>query len=299
MASAMCVNLIAAATVSFSASSPAGTAASSSDCVPLKALKVSAVLSRKRGPVPISGHVRRLELRANAGEVSTADAGTEAQNSTDESDDRQWIPVIPVSALPRGERRLIRQDGVTILLLWYKNDVFAIENTSPAEGAYSEGFVNAKLTQDGCVVCPSTETTFDLKTGAIKDWYPTNAVLRFLTRPVRDLETYPVKSDSDYIYIDMKKGISGQSAEIIFGEATQVGKTATNVDVEEIRMVEVNEREAGGFGFSPDNEITNGRAAMMGFSALLLIELVTGKGILKGTGFLDFLYKYLPGFPVL
>lgn len=57
------------------------------------------------------------------------------------------MPVVPLSALPKGERRVIIQDDETILLLWYKNDVFAIENRSPAEGAYSEGLLNAKLTQ--------------------------------------------------------------------------------------------------------------------------------------------------------
>lgn len=58
-----------------------------------------------------------------------------------------WVPVVPLSALPKGERRVIIQDGETILLLWYNDDVFAIENRSPAEGAYSEGLLNAKLTQ--------------------------------------------------------------------------------------------------------------------------------------------------------
>lgn len=60
---------------------------------------------------------------------------------------KNWVPVVPLSALPRGERRVIIQDGETILLLWYKDAVFAIENRSPAEGAYSEGLLNAKLTQ--------------------------------------------------------------------------------------------------------------------------------------------------------
>lgn len=83
-------------------------------------------------------------------------------------------------------------------------------------------------------MCPSTDTTFDLKTGAIKDWYPTNPVLRFLTRPVRELQTYPVKMDSDYIYVDLRRRIGGEAAEIIFGGAIQAGKTATNVDVEEV-----------------------------------------------------------------
>jgi len=62
-------------------------------------------------------------------------------------DEKNWVPVVPLSALPKGERRVIVQDGETILLLWYKNEVFAIENRSPAEGAYSEGLLNAKLTQ--------------------------------------------------------------------------------------------------------------------------------------------------------
>lgn len=58
-----------------------------------------------------------------------------------------WVPVVPLAALPRGERRVIIQDGQEILLLWYKDRVYAIENRSPAEGAYTEGLINAKLTQ--------------------------------------------------------------------------------------------------------------------------------------------------------
>lgn len=34
-----------------------------------------------------------------------------------------------------------------MLLLWYKNEILALENSSPAEGAYAEGLYNAKLTQ--------------------------------------------------------------------------------------------------------------------------------------------------------
>ena len=45
-----------------------------------------------------------------------------------------------------------------------------------------------------------------------------------------------------------------------------------------------------GFGFSEKNEIINGKTAIIGFLFLLDFELLTGKGLLKGTGFLDFLY---------
>lgn len=56
-------------------------------------------------------------------------------------------------------------------------------------------------------------------------------------------------------------------------------------------VVDNNEK---GFGFTRKNEIINGRAAMVGFVMLLVQESVTGKGFLKGIGFLDFLYQYIP-----
>ena len=61
--------------------------------------------------------------------------------------------------LPRGDRRKVDALGKSILIFWYKDSVVCIESRSPAEGAFSEGFTNARLTQDGCIVCPSTAST--------------------------------------------------------------------------------------------------------------------------------------------
>jgi hypothetical protein len=68
----------------------------------------------------------------------------------------------------------------------------------------------------------------------VKEWMPNNPVLRFLTPPLRDLLTYPVKMDSEYIYINVQGIKSGNSAEIVFGGATQAGKTASDVSVDEV-----------------------------------------------------------------
>lgn len=206
-----------------------------------------------------------------------------------------WVPVVPLTALPKGERRVIIQDGETILLLWYKDQVYAIENRSPAEGAYTEGLLNAKLTQDGCIVCPSTDSTFDLRTGAIKEWYPNNPVLRVLTPALRMLFVYPVKTDEENIYISIRGGVkSDVSAEIVFSGKAQPGVTASDVNVDEVRMV-IDEGQEG-FGFTSKNELINGQAAIIGFLFLIDFELLTGKGVLKGTGFLDFLYAASNGF---
>ncbi|XP_021288224.1 uncharacterized protein LOC110419478 [Herrania umbratica] len=213
-------------------------------------------------------------------EESAASSGGGVQN---------WVPVVPLAALPKGERRVIIQDGETILLLWYKDEIFAIENRSPAEGAYTEGLLNAKLTQDGCIVCPTTDSTFDLRTGAIKEWYPKNPVLRVLTPALRTLYIYPVKTDEENILISMRGSAKADAAaEIVFSGRAQPGVTATDVNVDEVRMV-VDENSEG-FGFTGKNEIINGKAAIIGFLLLLDFELLTGKGLLKGTGFLDFIY---------
>ena len=103
--------------------------------------------------IPIRQHngsctkpVRRIACKATeVSKVEEGEAGAAAAAVS--GDGRNWVPVVPLSALPRGERRVIIQDGETILLLWYKDEVFAIENRSPAEGAYTEGLLNARLTQ--------------------------------------------------------------------------------------------------------------------------------------------------------
>jgi hypothetical protein len=68
------------------------------------------------------------------------------------------------------------------------------------------------------------------------DWMPTNPILRVLTPSLRDLVSYPVKVEDDSIYINVQG--KGDLAEIVFGGAStgQAGKTATNIDVDEVRV---------------------------------------------------------------
>ena len=44
-------------------------------------------------------------------------------------------------------RKEVDVDGRQVLLFWYRNQIYAIQGRSPAEGAYSEGFIKAKFTQ--------------------------------------------------------------------------------------------------------------------------------------------------------
>jgi nitrite reductase/ring-hydroxylating ferredoxin subunit len=78
-----------------------------------------------------------------------------------------------------------------VLLFWYRNQIYAIAARSPAEGAYSEGFIKAKFTQDYGIICPQTGSVFSLKDGSVAEWYPSNPVLRSIT-PIPD--PLPVRS---------------------------------------------------------------------------------------------------------
>ncbi|CAN1175515.1 hypothetical protein LINPERHAP2_LOCUS31985 [Linum perenne] len=239
--------------------------------------------------------VSRRRISCKATEVSVSEGSPSPSSGGGGGGGENWVPVVPLAALPKGERRVIIQDGETILLLWYKDQVFAIENRSPAEGAYSEGLLNAKLTQDGCIACPTTDSTYDLRTGEVKEWYPNNPVLRVLTPSLRSLYVYPLKTDEENIYIGMTGGVqSDASAEIVFSGTAQPGFTSSDVNIEEVRMVV--DEDAGGFGFTRKNELINGKAAAIGFLLLLDFELLTGKGFLKGTGFLDFIYSVSAAF---
>ena len=107
-----------------------------------------------RGGVVAGGRSsRRALVVCSSGDVSVSQSQSQAEAGVSQASGN-WVPVIPLNALPRGERRLVRQDGETVLLLWYKNDVYAIENQSPAEGAYSEGLINARLTPVSLLHCP-------------------------------------------------------------------------------------------------------------------------------------------------
>lgn len=78
-------------------------------------------------------------------------------------------------------RKEVQINGKSILLFWYRNQIYAIASRSPAEGAYSEGFIKAKFTQDYGIICPTTGSIFSLKDGSILEWYPTNPVLRAIS----------------------------------------------------------------------------------------------------------------------
>lgn len=148
---------------------------------------------------------------AAAGETEVKEVALASSAQEDAGD---WIPVCLPEELPKGVRKEVEVDGRQVLLFWYRSQIFCIEARSPAEGAYSEGFIRAKFTQDFCIECPSTGSLFSLKDGSIVSWYPNNPVLRALTPKdtCRPLEIFPVKVTQKAVCIDLSAARFAHSA---------------------------------------------------------------------------------------
>ncbi|KAG2431527.1 hypothetical protein HXX76_009541 [Chlamydomonas incerta] len=177
-------------------------------------------------PAFSSANVQKVANRAAALRVRATEESVEVKPvaSTSESSEAVWVPVCRPEDLPKGVRKEVEVDGRAVLMFWYRNQIYAIEARSPAEGAYSEGFIKAKFTQDYAIECPSTGSLFSLKDGSVVAWYPNNPVLRTLTPATfcRPLEIYPVKLAQEAIYVDVSdsrynnargRGGAGTSAE--------------------------------------------------------------------------------------
>ncbi|KAF5827672.1 rieske [2Fe-2S] protein [Dunaliella salina] len=204
-----------------------------------------------RTPVPqigLSGgalphrSVRHLTRRATAGAaaarnatwvVRAAQEQTQAPTSPapappspPSANEPDWVPVCLPEELPKGVRKEVSVDGQQVLLFWYRNQIYCIQARSPAEGAYSEGFIKAKFTQDYCIECPSTGSLFSLNDGSIKAWYPNNTVLRALTpqSTCPNMEIFPVKLAQEAIYVD----VSGAQ----FGGSKYANKGGANTSLE-------------------------------------------------------------------
>ncbi|MDY6941085.1 MAG: chlorophyll a/b-binding protein [Cyanobacteriota bacterium] len=57
-----------------------------------------------------------------------------------------------------------------------------------------------------------------------------------------------------------------------------------NVSTQKPKSAREEKTEQGGFGFTPQAETLNGRLAMLGFTAVLLIEWFTNQGVLEFLG---------------
>ncbi len=80
-----------------------------------------------------------------------------------------WIKVLSQDELPPNERKVVKVDQHTILLLHHNNQIYAVENSCPHLRLPLQ---KGKVTDDGAIVCPFHRSAFDLSSGNVKEWSP-------------------------------------------------------------------------------------------------------------------------------
>lgn len=115
----------------------------------------------------------------------------------------RWIDAIEENRLPEGGREVVEVDGIPVLLIRHRGEVFAVAARCPHMGAPLK---SGRITEDGYLVCPWHRSAFSLRTGDVAQWTPwppgVGKVLGALRRE-HALPVYPVQVDKGRIWIGM------------------------------------------------------------------------------------------------
>jgi len=112
-----------------------------------------------------------------------------------------WIRLFPEEQLREGERRLAQADMRRVLVLRFKEKVYAIESNCPH---MRYPLKDGRISEDGGIICPFHHSAFDLETGDVKEWAPwppgIGPVFGALVRK-RVLVTFPAKVENGFIWV--------------------------------------------------------------------------------------------------
>ena len=96
--------------------------------------------------------------------------------------------VAKVSEIPSFGKKVVEVNGVQVLLVNVKGEIFAFENECPHQGSP----LNAAIIKDGPTLsCPRHGYKFNLKTGACSDY------------PELVLKTYTVRIEGENVSVEL------------------------------------------------------------------------------------------------
>ncbi|MBT0663779.1 Rieske (2Fe-2S) protein [Geobacter pelophilus] len=96
--------------------------------------------------------------------------------------------VAKLGDIPNWGKKVVELDGVQILLINVKGEIFACENECPHQGSP----LNAGVVKDGPTLsCPRHGYKFNLRSGACNDY------------PEYVLKTYPIRLEGEDVFLDV------------------------------------------------------------------------------------------------
>jgi nitrite reductase/ring-hydroxylating ferredoxin subunit len=122
---------------------------------------------------------------------------------TEEDAAMGWVSVLAADALANNERRVIKVEGSSILLLNHENNIYAMDNLCPHLKLPMQ---KGKISGDCTITCPWHKSTFNLQTGAVENWTPwppgVGKVLGMVSTQ-KPLPVFPTRIDEGQIWVDI------------------------------------------------------------------------------------------------
>ena len=113
----------------------------------------------------------------------------------------EWIKLFPDRDLQEGERKLVQVAARRVIVLRFKGKLYALESNCP-HMRYS--LMEARITDDGGIICPFHHSAFDLTTGDVKEWSPWPPIFGPIVGKIvreRVLVTFPVRVKDDFVWV--------------------------------------------------------------------------------------------------
>ena len=112
-----------------------------------------------------------------------------------------WIKVFLQSEIEEGQRKAAKASTRRMIILRFKGKLYAIESNCPH---LRFPLNDARVSEDGGIICPFHHSAFDLASGDVKEWSPWPPGLGPIAgalRRERVLVTFPIKEEGGYIWV--------------------------------------------------------------------------------------------------
>ena len=113
------------------------------------------------------------------------------------ADTTDWVKLFLESELEEGGRKLAKAATRRMIVFRLKGKLYAIESNCPH---MRFPLTDARITEDGGIICPFHHSAFDLETGDVKEWSPGFDGFTEASHRQRVLMTFPVKQEDGYIW---------------------------------------------------------------------------------------------------
>lgn len=117
------------------------------------------------------------------------------------------LKLFHVSELPEGARRVVNIGLRKVLVLNFKGEILAVENSCPH---MRFPLKDGKVTNDCGIICPFHHSAFDLKTGDVKEWAPwppgLGPILGKISRE-KALPVYVTRVEDDYLWVSKQPSL--------------------------------------------------------------------------------------------